>query len=193
MLLAAAALPAILLRAAPALAQAAPVPRLPLADAAPRLREGGWILLMRHASTEPGVGDPPGFRLDRCDTQRNLSDEGRRQARAAGEALRAADLTVAQVRSSRWCRCRETAELAFGRYQPWAALDSFFEGRGREPEQTAEVLAYAAALRAPDNAMLVTHQVNVLAVTGVSPLPGEVVAARWREDRLRTEFAFRPA
>jgi phosphohistidine phosphatase SixA len=191
---AASALPALLLLpAAPARASTAATPRLALAEAAGRLLEGGWILMMRHASTEPGIGDPPGFRLDRCDTQRNLSAEGRRQARAAGEAMRSAGIALAEVRSSRWCRCRDTAELAFGRHEPWPALDSFFDAREDGPDRTAQLLAYAATLHAPANAMLVTHQVNVVAATGVSPLPGEVVAARWREAALRPEFAFRPA
>lgn len=177
--------------AAPARADA--VERMDVERAAERLRSGGWVLMMRHAQTEPGIGDPSGFRLDRCDTQRNLSEAGRRQARAAGEALRVAGIVPALVRSSAWCRCRETAELAFGRYEAWPALDSFFEDRAREPAQTAQVREFARTLRAPANAMLVTHQVNVAAAMGVSPLQGEIVAGRWEEGRLRARLAFRPA
>ena len=191
MLAAAALLPVSRLLTAPALAQA--MDRVELDGAAARLRSGGWVLMMRHAQTEPGIGDPPGFRLDRCETQRNLSEAGRRQARAAGEALRAAGIVPAMVRSSAWCRCRETAELAFGQYEPWAALDSFFEDCAREPAQTAQVLAFARGLRAPANAMLVTHQVNVVAALEVSPAQGEIVAGRWEDGRLRALFAFRPA
>lgn len=186
---------AALLPVSPWLARAAradAVDRVDVDGAAARLRSGGWVLMMRHAQTEPGIGDPPGFRLDRCETQRNLSEAGRRQARAAGEALRAAGILPAIVRSSAWCRCRETAELAFGRYEPWPALDSFFEDRAREPAQTARVLAFGRVLRAPVNAALVTHQVNVVAVLGVSPAQGEIVAGRWEEGRLRALFAFRP-
>lgn len=186
---------AALLPVSPWLAKAAragAVDRLNLDGAAARLRGGGWVLMMRHAQTEPGIGDPPGFRLDRCETQRNLSEAGRRQARAAGEALRAAGIVPAIVRSSAWCRCRDTAALAFGRYEPWPALDSFFEDRGREPAQTAQVLAFARELRSPANSVLVTHQVNVAAALGVSPAQGEIVAGRWEEGRLRTLFAFRP-
>ena len=172
--------------------RAAQVPRLPLAQAAERLREGGWVMLMRHARTEPGVGDPPGYRLDRCETQRNLSAAGRAQARAAGAAMRAAGIVVELVRSSRWCRCLDTAGLAFGRHEPWPALDSFFDDRGREADQTAQLADFARALRAPANAVLVTHQVNVVAATGVSPVQGEVVAARWGDGRLRAAFAFLP-
>jgi hypothetical protein len=76
---------------------------------AARLHGGGLVLLIRHAQTTPGVGDPPGFRLDDCSTQRNLSEAGRDQARAWGEWLRRNDIATTRVLSSRWCRCRETA------------------------------------------------------------------------------------
>jgi phosphohistidine phosphatase SixA len=186
-------LPVSRLLTAPAQAQAQSIDRLELDGAAARLRTGGWVLMMRHAQTEPGIGDPPGFRLDRCATQRNLSEAGRRQARAAGDALRAAGIVPSLVRSSAWCRCRETAELAFGQYEPWPPLDSFFEDRAREPAQTAQVLAFARELRAPANAVLVTHQVNVVAALRVSPAQGEIVAGRWEDGRMRAKFVFRPA
>ncbi|WP_397535329.1 histidine phosphatase family protein [Roseateles sp.] len=87
------------------------------------LRRGGAVLAMRHALA-PGTFDPPGFKLGDCSTQRNLDDAGRAQARAIGQRLKAAGLVPARVRSSPWCRCLETAELAFGRAEPWAALGS---------------------------------------------------------------------
>src|SRR5690606_8860558 len=71
------------------------------------LRSGGNIVLIRHAATEPGIGDPADFREDDCSTQRNLSEAGRDDARRMGEALRAAGVPIAAVRSSRWCRCLE--------------------------------------------------------------------------------------
>lgn len=123
---------------------------------------GGLVLLMRHAQTEPGIGDPPGFRLEDCTTQRNLSLDGRARAAAVGNELRARGLMRAEVRSSAWCRCRETAELlALGPvvYEP--ALDSFFENRSREPEQTAALERLIAGWRGPRALVLVTHQVNI--------------------------------
>ena len=78
------------------------------------LKAGGQVVLIRHAITTPGVGDPPGMRLDDCSSQRNLTDEGRRDARRLGEAFRARGLPVDRVLSSPWCRCLETARLAFG-------------------------------------------------------------------------------
>src|SRR5512134_1262540 len=77
------------------------------------LRAGGHIALLRHAAA-PGVGDPPGFRLEDCGTQRNLSAEGRAQARRIGEALRRRGVEVDAVYSSEWCRCLQTAELIGG-------------------------------------------------------------------------------
>jgi phosphohistidine phosphatase SixA len=89
------------------------------------LRAGGVVLAMRHALA-PGTFDPPGFRLGDCSTQRNLNDTGRAQARRIGQWFAAQGLQPGAVRSSPWCRCTETAELAFGagRVQRWAALGS---------------------------------------------------------------------
>jgi len=169
---------------------AAQAPSVPLEEAAARLASGGYVLMMRHARTEPGIGDPPQFRIGDCATQRNLSDEGREQARVIGASLRAAGVRLAIVRSSQWCRCLETASLAFGAHEAWPALNSFFADRSDEPQRTGEVLRFAEALRPPDNAMLVTHQVNISAAFGTFTAPGEIVAGRWRDGALVPEFRF---
>ena len=80
---------------------------------AARLRSGGVVLAFRHAMA-PGTFDPPGFVLEDCRTQRNLSDEGRAQAARIGQWFREQGLTPARVRSSPWCRCLDTARIAFG-------------------------------------------------------------------------------
>jgi broad specificity phosphatase PhoE len=139
------------------------------------LRAGGQIILLRHASTDPGVGDPPGFRLDDCSTQRNLTEAGREEARRLGAAFRARGVPVGRVLSSRWCRCLETARLAFGRVEPWPALDSFFQDRQREPEQSRAVRSLLGRRPQDGNLVMVTHQVNITAVTRQSPAPGEMV------------------
>lgn len=149
-----------------------------------QLRQGGYVLLIRHASTELGVGDPPEFRLDDCATQRILSDAGRAEARRLGEALRGRGVAVAEVRSSQWCRCMETARLAFGRAEPWPALNSLFGNEGMEAERNREVLAVAAKLRPPANLALVTHNVNIRALVGVKPGTAEIVVARPENGRL---------
>jgi phosphohistidine phosphatase SixA len=139
------------------------------------LRGGGQVVLIRHASTEPGLGDPPGFRVEDCATQRNLSEAGRAEARRIGAVFRWRGIPVERVLSSRWCRCLETARLAFGRVEPWPALDSFFEDRSREPEQTRAVKALMSEPRTRGNLVLVTHQVNITALTGIVPAMGEAI------------------
>jgi len=143
---------------------------------------GGHVLLMRHARA-PGGGDPAGFRLDEGATQRNLNSEGQDQARRIGDAFRLAGVTRAQVFSSRWCRCLETGQLlALGKVTPLPALDSFFSNPEREREQTSEILAWIKAADLSTPRVLVTHQVNITALTGVSPGSGDIVVARRMPD-----------
>jgi len=143
---------------------------------ADRLRQGGLCLLLRHARTEPGTGDPPGFRLDDCATQRNLDTVGRAQARAIGDQLKRMRVPIGEVLSSGWCRCRETAELiGMGAVAHYPPLDSFFEDRSRRDRQRADILAFIRGWRSSGNALLVTHQVNITAVASVFPVAGEIV------------------
>lgn len=133
---------------------------------------------MRHALA-PGTGDPPGFRLDDPATQRNLSDTGRAQATAAGDRLRATGARFDLVLSSQWRRCVETAELlALGPVREETALNSFFESRRDGPARTAATMALLRGLPEGVRAMLVTHQVNITALTGVYPSSGEIVVLR---------------
>ena len=144
--------------------------------------QGGHVLLMRHARA-PGGGDPAGFRLEECTTQRNLNSEGRDQARRIGDAFRRAGVTRAQVFSSRWCRCLETGRLlALGAVTPLPALDSFFSKSEREREQSSEILAWIKAADLSTPLVLVTHQVNITALTGVFPGSGEIIVTRRMPD-----------
>ena len=144
----------------------------------PLLRQGGCVVLVCHAQTEPGTGDPPGFALGRCDTQRNLSAAGRTQARRMGEAFQREDIAIASVRSSAWCRCADTARLAFGRYTVWPALNPSLPGPPDHGAQAREVLDTVAGLRAPVNWVLVTHPANIAVLTGEPPAMGELFLAR---------------
>lgn len=141
------------------------------------LREGGCVLLMRHAQTEPGVGDPPNFTLGDCRTQRNLSEAGREQARRVGAAFMREHIKVQQVRSSAWCRCQDTAMLAFKKNTVWAPINSFF-GTGDQDTQTREVIADVQSWQRPRNLVLVTHQVNITALTGQFVAMGEILITR---------------
>jgi phosphohistidine phosphatase SixA len=142
----------------------------------PLLHSGGCVVLMRHAQTVPGVGDPPGWRLGQCSTQRNLHEAGREQARRVGAAFQSEGVRVDEVRSSAWCRCMETADLAFGRHTVWAPLNSFFQtGDGtRSIEQLRTALPRWPG---PGNLVLVTHQVNMSTLTGEYPAMGELFLA----------------
>ena len=141
------------------------------------LRSGGHALLLRHALA-PGTGDPSNFVLTDCATQRNLSAAGRDQARRLGAAVREAGVRVDRVLSSRWCRALETARLMeVGPVEPFPPIDSFFQDRGEGPAQTRELEAFLAGL-ADDTVVMVTHQVNITALTGIVPRSGEGVVVR---------------
>jgi phosphohistidine phosphatase SixA len=142
------------------------------------LRGGGHVLLLRHAQTEPGVGDPPNFRLGDCRTQRNLSVAGRAQTRQIASQLKAADIRFDKTLTSEWCRCRDTANLIADRTETFPALNSFFDDRSTEPKQTAAVRVHVKQMKANESWLLVTHQVNISALTGVSPAMGEGVVVR---------------
>ena len=139
----------------------------------------GYVVMMRHALA-PGTGDPPNFRLEDCSTQRNLSAQGRAQARRIGEAFRRRGVKVARVLSSQWCRCLETARLMnLGAVEPFAPLNSFFRDRSTQTRQTTEVREFIAANRNTFGAIiLVTHQVNITALTDIVPQSGESVVLR---------------
>jgi phosphohistidine phosphatase SixA len=141
------------------------------------LRSGGHALLLRHALA-PGTGDPSNFVLTDCATQRNLSAAGRDQARRLGAAIREAGVRVDRVLSSRWCRALETARLMeIGPVEPFPPIDSFFQDRGAGPAQTRAVEAFLAGL-GPSTVVMVTHQVNITALTGIVPRSGEGVVVR---------------
>lgn len=142
------------------------------------LRSGEQVALIRHAEA-PGVGDPAGFQLGDCSTQRNLSDQGRRQAKEAGALFRRNGITRATVYSSQWCRCLDTASaLDLGPVLSQPPLNSFFDASARKREQT-EALRRLIRERPPGKTLvMVTHQVNITALSGVYPQPGEVVVLR---------------
>ncbi len=141
------------------------------------LRSGGHALLLRHALA-PGTGDPSNFVLTDCATQRNLSDGGRDQARRLGAAIRAGGVRVDRVLSSRWCRSLETARLMeVGTVEPFPPIDSFFQDRGEGPAQTRALEAFLAGL-GDETVVMVTHQVNITALTGIVPRSGEGVVVK---------------
>lgn len=157
-------------------------PAVPSAEAEiwSQLRQGkGYVILFRHALA-PGTGDPASFRLDDCATQRNLSSEGRRQATRMGEVLRQQNIVVARVLSSQWCRCLETARLMnVGPVEPFPVLNSFFQNRSTERLQTDQLRQFILSNRDnPGVTVMVTHQVNITAISDIVPQSGAAVVMR---------------
>lgn len=144
----------------------------------PLLRKGGQVVLIRHTDTEPGVGDPPNMRLNDCTTQRNLSEEGRAHARRIGAAFREFKVPVDRVLSSPWCRCVETAGLAFGTADIDASLSNLFGRRENRDAQVSAMRALVGTPREGGNLVLVSHGSTIMALTNVSPRTGEIVVVR---------------
>ena len=138
------------------------------------LKAGGQVVMMRHA-TAPGTFDPPGMRLDDCATQRNLDEQGREEARRIGAAFRARAIPVDKVLSSRWCRCVDTARLAFGRVELWEPISGARPGSDLEKQRTAEVRRFVSTPFTGGNVVLVSHNFNIRALTGLSTQSGEMV------------------
>ncbi len=140
------------------------------------LKGGGQVVLIRHALTEPGVGDPDGMKISDCGTQRNLSDAGRAHARQLGEAFRQRGIAVGRLLSSPWCRSIDTAKLAFGKTPELTpALGNLF-GRSEEAgRQLAELRPLAGQKPANGNTVMLSHGSTILALTGVSPDTAEMV------------------
>lgn len=146
------------------------------------LQRGGAVVLVRHASTEAGIGDPPGFKVDDCATQRNLSSAGREESRRLGAAFRKYGIQVGKLYASPWCRTLETARLAFGEPQVLESLASGFNDPSRvqaRAESIKQLISrQAAELPRGANIVMVTHMVNIQAISGRSVAMGEVVVLK---------------
>lgn len=142
------------------------------------LASGNHFALLRHAIA-PGMGDPDNFTIGDCTTQRTLSDRGRTQATAIGNRFRQAEIAEADVYSSQWCRCLETAELLeLGTVRELPLLNSFFQHYERAQTQTSGLQNWLAGLELSTPLVLVTHQVNITALTNIYPDSGELVIVR---------------
>jgi len=139
------------------------------------LRTGACVFLIRHAETDPGIGDPPNFQLSDCSTQRNLSQAGRDQSRRIAQWFKTRQLKARAVQSSAWCRCRETAELAFGLYTVLPALNSTFNNDNLPEPLTQSLRTRLNAMPGGQFEVWVTHQVNITALTGEFTAMGEAL------------------
>lgn len=148
-----------------------------------RQKEGHYFVVMRHALA-PGTGDPANFRVDDCSTQRNLSAEGREQAKRTGEAFKQQGIVVDRVLSSQWCRCLETAQLMdIGEVEEFPPINSFFRDRSKEPQQTSLVREFMGDRKDSRGVtVMVTHFVNISALSNLSVSSGEMVVMRVTEE-----------
>ena len=139
--------------------------------------EGDKIILIRH-SLAPGGGDPPGFKIDDCKTQRNLNRKGINQSKKIGKLFKKNKISVDQVLSSQWCRCKDTAKYAFGNFKEFTALNSTFQSpyNKNEPKQLKELYNFVKKWDGKGkNLVLVTHYSIITAVTNAVPSSGEIV------------------
>ena len=164
-------------------------------DLTEKLQSSDYALLMRHALA-PGVGDPANYSLEDCKTQRNLDTVGRDQARYIGEWLKVQGIKAAEVYSSVWCRCKDTAMLLnFNGYKVEPALASFFDNPEKGKESNARLQNFIAEkikLKGPKVLILVTHHVNILEFVGENIASGDMVLAKVTPKGVATSYQLIP-
>lgn len=142
------------------------------------LRDGGHIVLLRHAMIG-GTTESANFDIGKCSTQRNLSERGKQQARKIGALFAARAAPVERVQSSRYCRCLDTARIAFeADPEPFDALDLLSTDEARKKSQLEAVMAEIRNFSGSDNLIMVTHAENIQALAGITPREGEAVIVR---------------
>ena len=142
-------------------------------------QEGNKIILIRH-SLAPGGGDPSGFKLNDCKTQRNLNRTGIKQSKQIGKLFKKNKVLVDQVLTSQWCRCKDTAKYAFGNYKEFTALNSTFQSpyNKNEGKQLKELYNYVKKWdEKGKNLVLITHYSIITAVSNAVPSSGEIIIA----------------
>ena len=140
------------------------------------LKEGGKLIFIRHAYA-PGGGDPDNFNINDCDTQRNLNNQGKEQAKKIGNFIKEKNIPINEVISSEWCRCKETAFLAFKHFETKNFLNSFFNLKYEKNrnKQIKNLKKYIQEWQGKGNLILVTHYVVISEVLNYSPSSGEIV------------------
>ena len=143
-----------------------------------QLEEGGKLIFIRHAYA-PGSGDPDNFNLNDCSTQRNLSKEGQRQAEYIGKFFRNNKVKIDKVLSSEWCRCKETAEIAFKDFSTNSFLNSFYSSKyaKNKDKQIKMLKNYVIKFKSDKNLILITHYVLISEVLNYAPSSGEIVVS----------------
>ena len=140
------------------------------------LKQGGKLIFIRHAYA-PGGGDPVNFDISKCNTQRNLNDSGRKQADKIGSLFRVNNISVHKVYSSEWCRCKETASIAFNEFETKNFLNSFFSSKftKNKGSQIRELKNFIDNWDGKNNIIFVTHYVVISEILNYAPSSGEIV------------------
>ena len=148
------------------------------ADLKKNLEEGGKLIFIRHAYA-PGNGDPQNFNLNDCLTQRNLSDRGRKQAKIIGNIFSKTNISLSGIFSSEWCRCKETASIAFSKFETKKFLNSFYSAQfaNNRKKQVQEFENFLKKWNKKDNLVFVTHYVVISEILNYAPSSGEIVIA----------------
>ena len=143
-----------------------------------QLKDGGKLIFIRHAYA-PGSGDPNNFNLNDCSTQRNISDNGRKQAQNIGEFFRKNKIKIDKVLSSEWCRCKETAKIAFKDFSTISFLNSFYSSKfaKNKKKQIKALNDYIKKFESNKNLILITHYVLISEVLDYAPSSGEIVVS----------------
>ena len=142
------------------------------------LKQGGKLIFIRHAYA-PGSGDPQNFNLNDCSTQRNLNQEGREQAKQIGEFFKKNNVEIDKVLSSEWCRCKETAKIAFKNFSTNNFLNSFYSSKyaKNKDKQIKALNDYLRKFKSDKNLILITHYVLISEVLNYAPSSGEIVVS----------------
>ena len=139
-------------------------------------QEGGKLIFIRHAYA-PGSGDPKNFNLSDCSTQRNLNDIGREQSKKIGNLFSKHNIKINNIYSSEWCRCKETASIAFERFETKKFLNSFYSPQyaKNRKKQVREFRDFINLWNKKDNLIFVTHYVFISEILNYAPSSGEIV------------------
>ena len=143
-----------------------------------QLKEGGKLIFIRHAYA-PGSGDPKNFNLNDCSTQRNLNDSGREQSKNIGDFFSRHNIKIYKVYSSEWCRCKETAFIAFERFKTKKFLNSFYSPQfvKNRKKQVKEFQEFINNWDKKENLIFVTHYVFISEILNYAPSSGEIIIA----------------
>ena len=140
------------------------------------LKNGGNLIFIRHAYA-PGAGDPDNFDINDCTTQRNLSEEGREQAKNIGNFFKDNKIPIYKVISSEWCRCKETAVIGFNKFEKKKFLNSFFSPKfaKNKDKQVMDLKRYVKQFKSEKNLILITHYVVISEIIDYYSSSGEII------------------